>query len=133
MSFKNIPFGARLAMYVSNEVLRRNKVLEQPELSLDSQTLLWGKFSDSYFEVRMLYSDFGRRRNVAVFIQVSRARYWAPGVKAEGVVKVVFPQDVGNRMIKSLFTMDWEPRKEAVEVGDYTHSYQPVVSFHNMM
>ena len=117
MSFaRNNPLGARLALFVSNEMLRRHKLLRPPELFLEGQKMEKGKLSDSSYVVRTTYSSFQKRERIEVYTWISRhtpdrgsPEHWGVFEAGVGTVKVDIHQGKSVRMsIERGFRITWD-------------------------
>ena len=118
MFSKNTPFGARLALFVANETLRRHELLFcQPEFFLESHKMEEGELSDSSYKLRTTYSSFGTRDRIQVITWISRGRglvdrkteLWEVVDKAIGTVTVrIYQGRTLKQTIEESFRVRWD-------------------------
>jgi len=126
MFFKNVPFGARLALYVSNEVLRRHKLLGgQPELFLEDHKMEEGRLSGREYVLRTTYSAFETRDRIHVLTWIYRD---PKRFNSRGTVEARICQgEVLKRTIAETFRVNWDQLSDFFGIGsDY---FQPYVEF----
>jgi hypothetical protein len=104
-----MPFGARLALCVSNEALRRHKVFAQPELFLEGQKLESGRLLDWAYTIRTTYCTFHKRDRLCV-ITLIIDRPTGPGSASwrdTSTVGSYVVQIGGHSVFKGQFREQW--------------------------
>lgn len=117
MFFKNMPFGAKLALHVANEALKDSGVFEQPTLFLESHRIDQKEAAEELRIFRTVYSVFGSRDRIEVTTILIRSNFagdgdqpqWIVTAPAKGYVAIRISKRRGSgRVIHRGFLVTWE-------------------------